>query len=104
MCKLLELRALDVRSTPVRLLPELTHGLRHLLINSDTMDDGILIELPGNNNYIFGCWKFLETLETIDLRNCSTEFIRGLVKLRFLEVLAITRSFHQTRNIKELYG
>ncbi|OQU83814.1 hypothetical protein SORBI_3005G182100, partial [Sorghum bicolor] len=89
-----ELRALDLRSTQVRCLSRYETsrlpGLRHLLINGDTPDETVTAVAEDIVD-----WRFLETLETVDLNKCSTSFIQELAKLRFLEVLAVTWSFRQ---------
>lgn len=92
-----ELRALDLRNTQVRLLsrydPYLLPCLRHILINGDTPDETVTV-VPED----IVDWGFLETLKTVDLSNCSPSFIQDIAKLRFLEVLAVTWSFHQCYN------
>lgn len=94
MLELPELRALDLRSTQVRRLSRYETSwlpsLRHLLINGDTPDETVTAVAEDIVD-----WRFLETLETVDLNKCSTSFIQDLAKLRFLEVLAVTWSFHQ---------
>ncbi|CAL4986739.1 unnamed protein product [Urochloa decumbens] len=92
-----ELRVLDLRCTQVSLLsrykPCLLPCLRHLHTNGHTPDETVTV-VPED----IVDWGFLETLETVDLSNCSPSFIKDLAKLRFLEVLAVTWSFHQCYN------
>ncbi|CAO2146686.1 unnamed protein product [Urochloa humidicola] len=120
-----ELRVLDLRGTQVRVLPgPMRHRaahLKHVLINGDETDSSTVTEVPEDIVY---CPR-LESLETVDLSNCSVSFVENLARqeslglgvewepeqlnaiheehslhprtkvLESLKVLALTWSFHQ---------
>ena len=88
---------LDLRSTPVRQLPEQIRkmrSMRHLLIGDygdgrnggTTIPDGI------------GCLLDLRTLATVHLSVCSARLVEALGGMEKLTELAITWSFHQCSN------
>ncbi|EMS48852.1 Disease resistance protein RPM1 [Triticum urartu] len=86
-----KLWSLDLRGTQVRQLPrDVATCLRHLLVSGHKLDETIM-EIPDDILY----WNLLETLATIDIRNWSSWVFKYLADLRFLEVLAVTWSFHQ---------
>ncbi|WVZ50552.1 hypothetical protein U9M48_001794 [Paspalum notatum var. saurae] len=79
MWELPELRVLDLRGTQVTMLPgpmrHRTARLKHVLINSNETDLTVT-QVPEDIVY---CPR-LESLETVDLSNCSVSFVENLAR------------------------
>uniref|UniRef100_A0A0E0MH20 Uncharacterized protein n=1 Tax=Oryza punctata TaxID=4537 RepID=A0A0E0MH20_ORYPU len=100
VCELECLEMLDLRGTWISRLPDrivLLKRLEHLIVGAGARsgmidsDRTVLTKIPETIYQI----RNLETLVTIDLSDFSAKSVESLGDLRWLEVLAITWSFHQ---------